>query len=192
MDVSQIGYFLRWLFSKWNEVLKWAFFCRLNHINKEHVTIGFITKVIKQLEGEAKRVVKDDRVVGHMLLVEFATRPYEISSIISLCKLVTGFFAPLMISTGVDLPAKLLQLNHKELLTQRLHSYDKDMKTKVCKILRMRKNILSLSVAGNFGWCYEVTHSSKQPFHVDTSGEWDGGVGSLRSSNWSRRSCWFQ
>jgi hypothetical protein len=66
-----------------------------------------------------------------MLLLEFGTHPYDIPALVQLCHLVCDFFAPLLSSNGEALAANLLQFRYNKLLTQRLHDFDGDKKSKV-------------------------------------------------------------
>jgi hypothetical protein len=95
------------------------------------VIVKFITEVIKQLEGQANRLVREDLMLAYMLYIEFASHPRGVQSSVELCNLMCDFFAPLLTQTGKDLPAKLLQLEYKDILTQQLQTYE-DKHTKVC------------------------------------------------------------
>jgi hypothetical protein len=110
-------------------------FCSLDEISHEETLYQFVEQVLKKLEGDAKRVLNEDVVVCHVLLIEFSTHPCNGRSAVKLCNLVCNFFAPLLSSSGVTLPSNLLQFRHKQLLTQRLHAYDDKINSKVCKNL---------------------------------------------------------
>jgi hypothetical protein len=86
-----------------------------------------------------------------MLLLEFGTHPYDIPALVQLCHLVCDFFAPLLSSNGEALAANLLQFRYNKLLTQRLHDFDADKKSKVYK------NFLCIFAFG-IDWCGYISH----------------------------------
>jgi hypothetical protein len=94
------------------------------------ITIEFVTKVVAKLRGASKRLLEQDKVLGHMLMVEFGTHHHNIDSSVKLCKLVCEFFAPLLEAAKVDLPQKLLQIQYEKILTKRLLAYNNDLKKK--------------------------------------------------------------
>jgi hypothetical protein len=94
------------------------------------MTSEFVSQVLGKLRGEAKRVVEQDVVLSHMLIVEFGTHPRHIHSSVKLCKLVCGFFAPLLTIARVELPVKLLQFRYEMVLSHRLRDYNSDTKNK--------------------------------------------------------------
>jgi hypothetical protein len=106
-------------------------FCSLDGMTQNVMTLKFDVDILSQLEGEAKRLVKDDPLLSQMLIIEFATRPYDVQSIVKLCNLMCDFFAPLLVKNGMDLPVKLLMLRHEEILTPQLQTYeDKEAKVR--------------------------------------------------------------
>jgi hypothetical protein len=113
-------------------IKKVSFCCfSLDESTHVHVIHEFTDEILEQLTGETKRILDDDLVLSHMLLLEFGTHPCNIPALIQLCYLVCDFFAPLLNSSGEALPANLLQFRYNKLLTQRLHAYNNDKKSKV-------------------------------------------------------------
>jgi hypothetical protein len=87
-------------------------FRSLDAISHEETLYQYVEQVLEKLEGDTKRVLNEDVVVCHVLLIEFSTRPCNARSAVKLCYLICNLFAPLLSSSGVTLPAKLLLLSH--------------------------------------------------------------------------------
>lgn len=81
------------------------------------------------MNEKTRMVFCRDLAFSHLLVVEFATRPWDVQPFVDLCNRLCEFFNPLLAEMRVDLPSKLLQLRHKEILLRRLCTYDE--KTKV-------------------------------------------------------------
>jgi hypothetical protein len=114
-------------------VVAYVFVCSLDEDAQEEVEEEFEGKVCTKLKRKAnKRLVGEDEELRHMLIVEFATRPCEIRSSAKLCKLVCAFFGPLLVETKKTRTVDLLQVRYKEILTQRLLTFDS--KNKVLEI----------------------------------------------------------
>lgn len=90
---------------------------------------GCIVSIVALLDEKTRMVFCRDLAFSHLLIVEFATRPRDVQPIVDLCNRLCEFFNPLLAEKGVELPSKLLQLCHKEILLRRLCTYDE--KTKV-------------------------------------------------------------
>lgn len=111
-----------------SEILMWIknwFCCSLDENAQRRVKIDFFeVENSKKLTKETRRLVKEDVVLRHMLIVEFATNPRQIHSAIELSKLVGAFFDPLLFKTRNTLAVQMLQFRYKEILTIRLLGHD--------------------------------------------------------------------
>jgi hypothetical protein len=90
----------------------------------------FATKVVANLGESEKTLIKRDNILKHVLMVELGTHPLNIDSSVKLCRLLCEFFAPLLKAANVDVPAKLLLIGYETVLTNRLHTFNNDMKKK--------------------------------------------------------------
>jgi hypothetical protein len=61
-----------------------------------------------------------------MLMVEFGTHHHNLECSVQLSKLMCNFFAPLLTTAEVDVPAKLLQMRYEMVLSQRLLDFSQN------------------------------------------------------------------
>lgn len=110
----------------------WLFFS-LDVYTQGVVKNMFRNEIVSHMDGQAKNMVKDDPVLSHMLLVEFATRRHDPGPVINIGDLLCEFFIPLLAESGVALPSTLLKIRYRKMLTRRLRNFTQHTNYKVHK-----------------------------------------------------------
>jgi hypothetical protein len=104
----------------------------------------FATKVVANLSPAEKSLIERDEVLRLVLIVEFGTHHQNPNSSVQLCKLLCSFFAPLLTTAEVEVPAKMMIMRCSMQLTRRLLDYSHNLQQKAWTYF-CKKNYFYLS-----------------------------------------------